>query len=107
MYKNNVLSKSKYAKVLFDPGVLLFALYATAVDIGNRDATRKKLMYQEVVSARPNDKATMERSFRTFDRNSFELLQLQELGSARGTPARMQHNAGIWHCVHGNIHQLQ
>ena len=91
-----MLSKSKYAKILFDPGVLPFALYATAVDIGDRDATRKKLMYQEVVSARPNDKATMERSFRTFDRSSVELLQLQELGSARGTsPARMQYNAGI------------
>ena len=94
-YKRDVLSKSKYAKVLFDPGILAYAMYATAVDISDRETTRKKLQYQEVGSVRPNDKQSLDRAFRTFDRSSFELLQLQELGSARSSPQRMQYNAGM------------
>jgi len=49
-YKRDVLSKSKYANILFDPGILAYALYGTSVDTSDREATKKKLQYQEVGS---------------------------------------------------------
>ena len=66
-YKKDVLSKSRYAKMLFDPGVLPFALYETALKISDRDATRKKLAYLEMNPVRPNDKPRMESAHRTLE----------------------------------------
>ena len=96
-YKKDVLAKSRYAKRLFDPGVLVFALYETALNISVRDATRKKLSYLEIHPVRPNDKNRMEVAHKSFERNSFELLQLRELGSAHAeiSPQTMQYNTGM------------
>ena len=49
-------------KTLFDPGVLPFTMYETALKISDRDATRKKLAYLELqpTGIRPNDKPRME-----------------------------------------------
>ena len=93
-YKRDVISKSRFAKMLFDPGILIYVLYETALDISDRDATRRKLAYQETHPVRPNDRPSMEKAHRAFERGSFELLQLRELGSAKTSPSKMQYNAG-------------
>ena len=93
-YKKEVLSKSKHGKQLFDAGTMAYALYQISTDVNDYEATRRKLEYQQPVAIRPNDKPRLEAAFRQFERSSFELMQLRELGSARTAPHTMQYRAG-------------
>ena len=79
---------------MFDKGRLAYILYETALDISDLEAAKKKAAYLQAIAVRPNDKAMLERAFKKFKRDSFELFQLQELRTARTEEAEVQYRVG-------------
>ena len=93
-YKKEVLSQSKHKKRLFDPGIMIYALYESSTNISDLEASQKRCKYQQPVCVKPNDKKRMVASYRQFERDSFELYQLRELGTARTEAHEVQYRIG-------------
>jgi len=93
-YKRDILSQSQYKQRLFDPGVMIFALYEASVNVSDLEASKKRCAYQQPVAVRPNDKQMLLASYKKYERESFELFQLRELGTARTNPWEVQYRIG-------------
>ena len=93
-YRKEVLAKSQFKDELFEPGVMAFALFQVSLDISDLEASRKRYEYQQPTPVRPNDKPMMERAFAQYERDPFELLQLQELATAKTTAPDKQYEVG-------------
>ena len=89
-----MLSQSKYKKRLFDPGIMIYALYESSTNISDLEASQKRCTYQQPVCVRPNDKKRMVASYRQFERDLFELYQLRELETARTEAHEVQCRIG-------------
>ena len=100
-YRKEILSKSQHSDRLFDPGILPYALYEVSRDISDLEVARKRHEYLQPVAVRPSDKATLEKSYKKYDRDSFELFQLQELQTARTDAPTVQYNVGC--IIFGNF----
>ena len=93
-YKKEVMSQSKYKKRLFDPGVMPFALYEISVNVSDLDTAQKRCAYLQPTPVKPNDKQMLEASYKRYEKDSFELFQLRELGTARTEPHEVQYRIG-------------
>ena len=92
--KKEVLSQSRYKHRLFDPGIMPFALYEVSLDVSDLEASQKRCDYQKPIAVRQTDKPMLMAGFKQFERNSFELYQLRELGTARTSPQEVQYMIG-------------